>query len=77
MRQLIACVVLVVTAACMSRAAAPQLPSDAPARSTGAPSVSPRAVGGVIYWAVDRGPVGSPEDQRLVYVFGVGDLRDP
>ncbi|HEV2251304.1 MAG TPA: hypothetical protein VGT60_12450 [Candidatus Limnocylindria bacterium] len=77
MRPLIACAVLVFAAACAPRAVTPPPPSDIPARSTGAPSASPRAVDGVIYWAVDRGPVGSPVDQRLVYAFGVGDLRGP
>lgn len=58
--------------------ASPSLPIPTrPLPSTTAPSQTPRAIDGFIYWAVDRGPVGSPDAQRLVYVFGVGDVRGP
>ncbi len=52
-------------------------PTDAPLRSTAEPSPTMRAIDAFIYWAIDRGPIGSPDGQRLVYLFGVGDVRGP
>lgn len=41
-----------------------------------APSPIPTAGSDSIYWALDRGPEGTPDQERLrVYVFGVLDLH--
>ncbi|MDQ6859364.1 MAG: hypothetical protein M3Z65_10245 [Chloroflexota bacterium] len=75
----IVCMALAVACSAPTANASPTitLPADRLSRSTPSPSVTARVGDGVIYWAIDRGPVGSPDDRRLIYVFGVGDLRGP
>jgi hypothetical protein len=85
--------VLIIIAACVALGACSSTPSAGPpvtasstpnAIPTATPTVAitpspiPTADGDAVYWALDRGPEGTPDQARLrVYVFGVLDLQGP
>jgi hypothetical protein len=81
--------ILCIAALCLLLAACSPNPAASPASSTpsaasvptatvaAAPSPTPIAAG-FIYWALDRGPEGTPDQDRLrIYLFVVRDLVGP